>query len=564
MIRWQNWIVVVTLALVAAGAIGNSDPSAAQIAPSPSPDSQIELLEVPEPDLARVDPPVLKQIRASQAALAAAISQADASRARRAEAFGGLGEVYEAYDFDDAALACYANATRLDPQSFRWSYYLGYLHQSKGNAEMAMRDYQHALSIKPTNNPTLLRLGSVELTLNHPDAAKHWFTKAMAQRNPSAAALVGLGKVALVEHQYRVAVKNLTLALTREPKASSIHYQLAMAYRGLGDLPHMQEQLQARGDVEPTIADPLLDDINALKQSRSELLNRAGAAMHESRFADAIALYRQLVRLDPSEPIAYKYLAIALARSGKSDEALKEYAHALQLDPSNAGVYCDIGALLIEAGRQDQAVAQFQRALELDPALVTAHFELANLFMREKKDADAEREYGIVVSLEPQNGFARLMQAMAAVHSGSYARARTLLEDAATAIPTDAAVANALARLLAAAPDPAVRDQGRALGIIESLVQNREGDSLEEGITLAMALAAVGRFREAAACQLAIIQQLEASQHSDIAHLLRADLVRYQQGKASHMPWTSDDPVFTPVLRKIQLPVDSKRMAVSH
>jgi tetratricopeptide (TPR) repeat protein len=564
MTRIQHKIVAVLLAIVAASGVIHSDFSAAQNAPLRPSDSRIDLLEIPQPDLSRADPPVLEQIQAAQAAVAAVISQTGATRARRALSFGKLGQTYQAYGFDDAALACYTNAARLDSQSFRWSYYLGYLHQWNGNAEAAVVDYKRALTLKPTDNPTLLRLGNLELTLDHPDAAKLWFAKAMAQRNSSATALTGLGKVALIEHQYGEAAKYFTLALAREPQASSIHYQLAMAYRGMGDLDHMKEQLQARGNVEPTVQDPLLDEINVLKRGKSGLLERAGAAMHENRFADAIALYGQLVRMDPSEPIAYTYLAIALARSGKPDEALKQYAQALQLDPSNASVYCDIGALLIEARKEDQAVAQFERALQLDPGFVTAHYQLASLLMREKKDADAEREYGIVVSLEPRNGFARLMQAMAAVHAGSFARARALLEQATAALPADADIANALARLLAAAPDPALRDESRALRIIESLVKNQEGDSLEDGITLAMALAAVGRYREAAAYQQAIIQQLEASRQYGLTRPLRQDLARYQQGKQCSRPWASDDPIFTPVPSKAEPPMEPKRMIVSH
>ena len=55
---------------------------------------------------------------------------------------------------------------------------------------------ERVLTLNPSYNPALLRLGSLELTLDHPDAAKDSFTKAMAQRH-SSAALTGLGKVAL-------------------------------------------------------------------------------------------------------------------------------------------------------------------------------------------------------------------------------------------------------------------------------------------------------------------------------------------------------------------------------
>ena len=561
MIKDRDSIVVLILALVAASTVINPDSSVAQTTPARAASNEVDSLLIPQPDLGGVDPPVQEQIHAAQATLAAALAAADASRADRAEAFGNLGKIYQAYGFENDALDCYTNASRLDPESFRWSYYAGYLGQKCGDEEKAERAYRHCLTLKPDNRAVLLRFGELELALDHPIAAKRYFTRAAALRISSPPALTGLGKVALIEHQYDAAVKLFTRALASEPQASSIHYQLAMAYRGLGDLTHMREQLQMRGNVEPTIQDPLLDEIDVLKQGKHGLFERASAAMHANRIVEAVAICREMVRLDPSDPIAYKYLGIALARSGKSDEALKQYSHALELDPRNASVYSDIGALLIEARREDQAIAQFQQALKLDPGLIIAHFHLANLLMRRGQDADAEREYGIVVSLQPQNQFARLMQAMASVHSGSYVRARTLLEEAAEAFPNDPEITNALARLLAAAPDPVVRDNNRAMRMLEFSEKNEKGDPLEHGITLAMALAGVGRYREAAAHQQAIIEQLEASRQYDLARRLRADLARYRQGKPSSMPWASDDPIFTPIPSKVETAMEPKRMA---
>lgn len=563
MIKTQNQIAALLLAIMTAGIVVNSDSSAAQNATAHSHDGQDGLILVPEPDLTGVDPSVREQMRAAQAALAATTAQSRASRASRGQAFGYLGQVYQAYDFDEAALACYANAARLDSESFRWTYYQGYLHQKDGDDEIAVRDYQKALTLAPANYSVLLRLGTLELTLNQPDAARQHFTKAMNQHNPSAAALTGLGKVALTEQRYDLAQKYFSRALACEPKASGIHYQLAMAYRGLGDLADMQVQLQTRGEVQPTIQDPLLDEIDALKVGVSGLLQRGGSAMHDNHFTEAVAIYRRIVQLDPSDPVAYKYLGVALARSGQLDESRKQYARALELDPRNPAVHYNIGVLLIQEHKEEQAIAHFQQALQLDPGLVAAHFQLANLFMRKRRDADAEHEYGIVVSLEPQNGFARLMQAMAAVHSGSYAQARALLDRAIGALPQDADIANALARILAAAPDPAVRDQSRALRIVQNLVDNRQGDPLEVGITLAMALAGAGQFQQAVPVQQAIIAQLEASRRYDLANLLRQNLARYRQDEPCRMPWVDDDPIFTPVPSIAQISVEADTKAAN-
>jgi tetratricopeptide (TPR) repeat protein len=568
------WILLVLLAVAVAGAVADSSAAAQESAvPSPavrpsagrSSAGKVDLVEIPQPELAGVDQPVQEQVRAAQAALAATLSRstssASSSRAEKANAFGSMGEIYQAYSFDEAALACYENASRLAPQSFRWFYYAGYLHQLSGDIDSALREYQRAVTLQPGNGATMLRLGNLELTANHLDSARAWFAKALAQRkSPAAAALMGLGKVALIEQKYPEALKYFQDALAREPKATSIHYQLAMTYRGLGDLHQMQEHMQARGDGEPTIEDPLLDDIRVLKQGKVGLLERGSAAIHEKRFADAIASYRQMIGLYPSDPIAHMYLGVALAKAGKSSEALEQYARAEQLAPGNAPIQYNMGILLIDIGKEEEATAHFREAIRLDPGLAASHFQLANLLMRNKKDEEAGREYGIAATLEPQNGFARLMQAMAAVHGGEYEQARSLLENASLALPRDPDIANALARLLAAAPDPGLRDERRALQIIESLVRSEQGDGFEEGVTLAMALASAGQFQEAVETQRAIIHELEASRKFNLARLLRQNLDLYEHQKPCRKPWASDDPVFTPVPSKLEMPVELTTM----
>jgi tetratricopeptide (TPR) repeat protein len=555
----SHWVALLLLALAVAMASASSSADV-QESSGQSADPKANLVEIPQPELEGVDQPVQEQIRVARAALAATLARSNGSSVEKATAFGTLGQIYQAYGFNDSALASYQNAAKLEPQSFRWQYYAGYLHQLDGDTESALREYQRAVTLKPNSATTMLRLGNLELGANHLESAKSWFAKSMAQRNLSAAAaMTGLGKIALIEHRYPAALKYFNDALGREPQASSIHYQLAMTYRALGDLRQMQENMQARGEVEPTIHDPLLDEIRVLKQGKVGLLERGSAAIREKRFSDAIAAYRQLVKIDPSA-ISYMYLGVALAKAGQGSEALQQYTHASQLDPNNAPVQYNIGILLIDAGKEELAIPHFQEAIRLDPGLADYHFQLANLLMRRKKDEEAGREYGIVASLEPQNGFARLMQAMAAVHAGAYSQARTLLEDASVALPQDPDIANALARLLAAAPDAALRNESRALQIIESLVQRQQGDSLEEGITLAMALAATGRFQEAAATQRAIIYEVKKSQETDLVRLLGQNLDLYEREKPCRRPWASDDPIFTPVPNKSQLSFELKTM----
>src|SRR5580658_8441346 len=117
MARASQCLGIILLALSMPWDVADAASSAAKGSSPGLPDSRVDLLEIPQPDLARADVPVQNQIRAAEEALAAILHQPDASDARRAKAFGNLGQISQAYGFDDAAVACYTNAARLEPQS---------------------------------------------------------------------------------------------------------------------------------------------------------------------------------------------------------------------------------------------------------------------------------------------------------------------------------------------------------------------------------------------------------------------------------------------------------------
>jgi hypothetical protein len=139
------------------------------------------------------------------------------------------------------------------------------------------------------------------------------------------------------------------------------------------------------------------------------------------------------------------------------------------------------------------------------------------------------------------------MEVMALIRIRDYSKARSELEVGLLALPHDTDLATALARLLAACPDPSIRDGVHALTIIQRIVSDQKSLDLEQGQTLAMAFAAGGQFQRAAQLQNTMISQLERDGRLDLARLLRANLTLYESHKPCLTPWRDDDPVFSPV-----------------
>jgi hypothetical protein len=133
---------------------------------------------------------------------------------------------------------------------------------------------------------------------------------------------------------------------------------------------------------------------------------------------------------------------------------------------------------------------------------------------------------------------------MGLVRLGRYREARTRLEADVRTYPEQPGFAHALARLLAAAPDDAVRDGRRALTIVEALMT--EGRSPATGETMAMALAETGRFDDAVRWQRDVLAAAQKAARTEMIPRLSANLRLYQNRQPCREPWAADDPVHRP------------------
>jgi len=127
---------------------------------------------------------------------------------------------------------------------------------------------------------------------------------------------------------------------------------------------------------------------------------------------------------------------------------------------------------------------------------------------------------------------------MALVRLGRYAEARRTLTDATRALPDEPAPAQALARVLAAAPDGRVRDGRQAVAITQALMQKPHGVDLYEAV--AMSLAELGQYDQAVQWQQGAIAAAIKAGHGDLASAMAANLKLYESHMPCRMPWRSD------------------------
>jgi len=512
-----------------------------------------KLVAIPQPKLSDVEADVKEQIEAASSALQATSQKSDVSQEQLAEAYGRMGEIYHVYDFADAAVACYKNACALAPREFAWPYYLGRLYQEQRGIENSISYLKIAQELRPKDLPVLINLGNAYFIDDQLEAAKTLFEKALQLDNSQAAAEAGLGRIALSERDYVTAIRSLEKALKLQPQATSLHYPLALAYRGTHDMTRAAAHLQAQGPGKPEVADPLMEELQGLKRTQMTLWVRGNRAMEEGRYADAVTVYGQMVASAKDDPLPRIYLGTALALEGDLQGAIAQYQLILRLTPGNARVHYNLAVIYLQLSSMPEAIENFRAAVTYDPSSKLAHFHLANLLMRSGNYQESIPLYARVVELSPENGFARLMVSMALIRVRRFSEAKTALEEGTVALPENTDLASTLARLLAACPDRAIRDGPRALRLTEKLLKDQTSPDLDLVKTYAMALASMGRFREAADLQGRLIAEVESAKRFDLASELKEDFKLYERGQVCTLPWRDDDPIFTPQLGKLNL-----------
>ena len=84
-----------------------------------------------------------EQLAALETALAATAKNPKTTEAALSEAYGTMGQNYQAYSLNAAARECYLNASSLTPQDFRWVYLLARMDQQEDLTDDAIRRYRN-------------------------------------------------------------------------------------------------------------------------------------------------------------------------------------------------------------------------------------------------------------------------------------------------------------------------------------------------------------------------------------------------------------------------------------
>lgn len=411
----------------------------------------------------------------------------------------GLGRVAEQRGAYAEAIEQFQRALTLQPRASVLHYHLGQAYRELGEFEQA----EEALARSGPNRVAMADPLMHELTTLAIGALPH------LDRGHSAARE---GRLAEAESAYRQAV-------AADATSVRAHQSLATLLVRRGDAEGALEHFGVAVRLEPENAEAHSD----LGVLLSELGRNDRALEHLGR----------AVELEPGLVEALLTLGNVQTRLGRLDEAEATYRQVLENDATNGDARLGLGAVLAQTGSFELAVAELREALRLvsegdrTPQL---HFGFAEALVRTGRLEEALPHYTRVREIAPADGLAWLREATVLMGLGRFGDARAVLGARLAFDPTDGPAAHSMARLLAGAPDPSLRDGPRAVALAGALMEADNSASTAE--TAAMALAEAGRFEEAVSVQSTLVEAARRQGRAGDERRLARNLERYERSEA--------------------------------
>ena len=446
-----------------------------------------------------------------------------------ATAYGELGGLYQAHLVFPAAADCYHNAMQLAPDEFRWVYYAAWLADTDGRTRQALEHYEHARRLKPGYQAVMVRMGNVLLDLNELERAQAAYEQVVDTTGLEAAALYGLGQIALLQRDYDTAIAAFTRALEYDPAASRIHYPLAQALRATQRNDEAKAQLAMLGDQPPTFRDPQIESLEALKVGSRIHFLQAMKAIKQQDYVAASKAFGEGVEMEPDNVPARISYARTLYLTGNKSGARQALEAALAMQPDNSLGLFLLGVLTEEQGDADKAADYYLRAIHNTPDHAGANFFLANQYYREGKLESAVQHYASSIAGEagylsayiPYIGTLILTDAPAAT-------LKTVLETATRLFPENPVFQAMQIMLLAASHDTAIQDPETALRSAQQLNNRYRIPPHQE--LLALSYAATGNYEQATAIQEELLSYTQQHIPTEADRVART-LSYYREGK---------------------------------
>jgi len=263
----------------------------------------------------------------------------------------------------------------------------------RGQFALAITHAELLLSSFPDDSDLLVLLGQAHAALGEYRQAAVAFGQA-ASRDSSTQALTGLVYSQMQAEQYGEAERAARGAMRTFPGDMRLKFMYGAALRAQEKWPQAVEVFGELVRLDPTNAEYLFDWASSLERM--------------GRFDQAVGAFRSLLEREPQNALALNYLGYMFAERGVHlEEALHLITQAVAQEPQNPAYLDSMGWVLYRLGRHLEAKRFLLEAIQYDLTNATMYDHLGEVCraLGERREARAYWEQAL--SLEPANAALR-------------------------------------------------------------------------------------------------------------------------------------------------------------
>ena len=323
-------------------------------------------------------------------------------------AYHGLGLAYTGLEKFDDAIAAYQRAIASAPDSAYTYAALGSAYANTHRYPEALEAYKIAVALDADDKMIHHQLGNVYSKRGEHAAAVRHQRQAIALAPRFGAAHYQLGLLYAHEKRWDDAINAYRTAYQHDPTLVEALYNLAQAYRRIGDTTAAREQME-RFQERKTVLDRLHQLRGALQRTqnpteRAQILTNIGRRyLKDGNYEKAVWEYQKALGMNPQLAPAYNGIGIAYTMLEKYAEAIDAQQKALALQPDFVEAHAGLGLAYLRQNSTEPALKHYRQAVALDPQFLEAHQKIAMILLKQGSYATAAETYQKIIALKPDD-----------------------------------------------------------------------------------------------------------------------------------------------------------------
>lgn len=272
---------------------------------------------------------------------------------------------------------------------------LGRIAGMKGEYEEAASLFRKALALAPKSSgaawlsETACQLAEMLTKLSKIEEATAVLEESIRVNPESATSHRLLGQLLLQSKEYEKARECFEQSIRIEPSSSLAHFGLANALRRMGNREESSQymekfkKLRAKESNARTGTRSVDQEPKVMARTVAMTLTHAGQIYHKHRdMQEAQRHWRRAAMLNQGNTACRSFLAALYVETNQTAKALETYKQLIAIEPANPMFHWQLGTLHARLGQFDAAEGVFASILELAPEGPQGYAAMASLYLQ--------------------------------------------------------------------------------------------------------------------------------------------------------------------------------------